>query len=436
MTSHGIKAIVVGGGLSGLGTACYLAQAGCDVRLLERAGVLGGRARTKRHDGFALNLGPHALYTGGAMTQALNELGVSYGERHGPSGIKMLSSSGFDLMPDSTTSLIRTHGLRTSEKFELMRLLGGLGKHRPRELGHVSVQTWIEQHTTRPAVRELLVAIARTAVYCSNLDLVSADVFIDKMQRLMKSPIHYLDGGWATLVEGLVQKATELGIEIITQSPVTSLTVEGGRVSGVRERSGAQRAADVVVLAVEPGAAVSIAPEHLGSLTCDLLPAEVACLDVALSGLPNRDHAVVQDIQEPRFMSTQSCFAKVAPDGAALITSFKQLDPTDSDSGESRAELEALLDSAQPGWRDVSLELQYLPRITAVGGLPQAKNGGFAGRPTPRVPSVQGLFITGDWVGDTGFLADTCFASAREAAQLITAEMRDVRVTGTPSLRP
>ena len=62
-------------------------------------------------------------------------------------------------------------------------------------------------------------AIARTAVYCSNLDIVSADVFIDKMQRMMKSPVYYLDGGWATLVEALVAKATELGVEIFTQSP-------------------------------------------------------------------------------------------------------------------------------------------------------------------------------------------------------------------------
>ena len=98
MSSHRSKAIVVGGGLSGLGTACNLAQAGCDVRLLERAGVLGGRAKTKRDNGFAFNLGPHAHYTGGAMTQALEELGVSYGERRGPSGIKMLRRSGFDLI--------------------------------------------------------------------------------------------------------------------------------------------------------------------------------------------------------------------------------------------------------------------------------------------------------------------------------------------------
>ena len=207
--------------------------------------------------------------------------------------------------------------------------------------------------------------------------------------------------------------------------------------SGVRERSGANHAADVVVLAVEPGTAERIAPGHLGSLTCDLLSAEVACLDVALSHLPNRDHAVVQDVQEPRFMSTQSCFAKVAPDGAALITSFKQLDPTATDSGESRAELEALLDAAQPGWRDLVLDQQYLPRITAVGWVATGQERGILRSAQPASCPPCGDCSSPETGSETpAFLPTRASRAPAKQPSSIAADMKDEHVTGTPTLRP
>jgi hypothetical protein len=43
--------------------------------------------------------------------------------------------------------------------------------------------------------------------------------------------------------------------------------------------------------------------------------------------------------------------------------------------------LEDLLDVVRPGWRGALVKRQYLPRIEAVGTLPTAREGGFAGRP-------------------------------------------------------
>jgi len=60
-----VDVVVVGGGLSGLGAAAYLARAGLSVRLVERASAVGGRAATARVKGYALNRGPHALYRTG-----------------------------------------------------------------------------------------------------------------------------------------------------------------------------------------------------------------------------------------------------------------------------------------------------------------------------------------------------------------------------------
>ncbi|MGG3885060.1 FAD-dependent oxidoreductase [Brevibacillus panacihumi] len=58
-------AAVIGGGLSGLTSAIYLAKAGLSIVLLEKSNQLGGRSVTVKKNGAMLNLGLHALYKGG-----------------------------------------------------------------------------------------------------------------------------------------------------------------------------------------------------------------------------------------------------------------------------------------------------------------------------------------------------------------------------------
>src|SRR5215207_11273105 len=64
--------------MAGLTAACYLAREQIDVTVIEKASYLGGRAATQEFDGFRFNRGGHALYTGGAASRILEELGVSY----------------------------------------------------------------------------------------------------------------------------------------------------------------------------------------------------------------------------------------------------------------------------------------------------------------------------------------------------------------------
>jgi phytoene desaturase len=54
----GASVVVVGGGFGGLSTACYLADAGADVTLLEKNDQLGGRASRLEREGFKFDMGP------------------------------------------------------------------------------------------------------------------------------------------------------------------------------------------------------------------------------------------------------------------------------------------------------------------------------------------------------------------------------------------
>ena len=58
MTIHDTSIAVIGSGFGGLSTACYLADAGADVTVLEQNEQVGGRASTIQRDGFRFDMGP------------------------------------------------------------------------------------------------------------------------------------------------------------------------------------------------------------------------------------------------------------------------------------------------------------------------------------------------------------------------------------------
>jgi phytoene dehydrogenase-like protein len=218
----------------------------------------------------------------------------------------------------------------------------------------------------------------------------------------------------------------------VSGTGVEAVQLVGDRAIGVRLCDGSLVRASVVVVATKPGDAAKLveggAHAALRTVVDGLIPGRVACLDVALSHLPSPDVPVVQDLDGPRFMTAQSLYSKVAPEGGALIYTFKQLDPRHpGDPREDERDLEDLLDAAQPGWRDVLVRRQYLPRIEAVGALPTASDGGFAGRPGPRVPGLEDLYVAGDWVGPEGFLVDASVASARSVVRMLLDDNRLAR---------
>jgi protoporphyrinogen oxidase len=67
------RTFVLGGGITGLTAAWRLAEAGCDVTVIEKEKELGGQARTIAHNGFRLDLGAHKIFTVMRHVQAILE---------------------------------------------------------------------------------------------------------------------------------------------------------------------------------------------------------------------------------------------------------------------------------------------------------------------------------------------------------------------------
>ncbi|GCE28887.1 dehydrogenase [Dictyobacter alpinus] len=418
--------VIVGGGLAGLAAACYLARGGASVRLYEKAARPGGRAATTVFEGYHLNLGAHALYSGGATEEVLRELGIAY-VSHRPTDISVLREDRLYQFPDSISNLLRTKLLDLRDKLELGRIFAQLTGLKPASLARMSVSDWIAARARRPRVQQFLRMFACTNVYSAALDQVSAEVLIHKLQLSLKHPILYLDGGWQVLVDGLRQAAEQAGAQISTGVRVEAVEQRGRRVQGVRLANGHYVAARAVLIATTPREAIklldAVSAAPLGSYLATMLPAEIACLDVALRSLPDHAHPVVQDLEGPRFLTAQSRYAQIAPAGGAVIHTFKQLDPHHpSDPREDERELEGLLNRVQPGWRELLVRRVFLPRMDGVSMLPTTNIGGYAGRPKVQATGIERLLLAGDWIGE-GFLADASMNSARQAAQLLLQQL-------------
>src|SRR5918994_4038820 len=135
--------------MAGLTAACYLARAQMEVTVFEKATYLGGRAATQDFDGFRFNRGGHALYTGGAASRVLEELGISY-DYGIPKQTFVLQGGKPSPFPADPLGLLRTDVLDVGDKLALVSLFVALGVARPDALANMSVQGWLNRNVRRP----------------------------------------------------------------------------------------------------------------------------------------------------------------------------------------------------------------------------------------------------------------------------------------------
>lgn len=419
--------VVIGAGLAGLTAAALLARSGYRVAVLERASTLGGRAATHDFDGFRLNIGPHALYRGGAGNAVLKDLGVTWkGEVPNPSGSYALHGGARHALPGGLVSLLTTGLFGVGAKIETGRVLAGIAGVDVSALHTTPLRTWVEEQAKHPVVRELLHALFRLSTYANAPQRLSAGTAIAQLQLALAKNVEYLDGGWQTLVDGVWAQAQTHGATIHTGEKVTGLDLgSDGRVRGVTLRDGTQRPARAVVIALPASAAAPLLPDSgTARYAATATPIHAACLDVALRCLPQPKARFAIGVDAPLYYSVHSAIARLAPEGGAVIHVARYLDETPPDPKTTERELEGVLDSLQPGWRELIVERRFLPSMVAASALATAVDGGLPGRPTVAVPSIDNLAIAGDWVGPTGWLVDASFASARDAAELLRARLR------------
>jgi phytoene dehydrogenase-like protein len=385
--------VVIGAGLAGLTAAATAARAGAPVVVVE-AHAGGGRARTDQRNGYRFNQGPHALYRGGPAWKILKELGVSHRGHQPP-----------------------LRGARATRGDEVVRLLSGpsgslvaklIAASATKWTGH-SAEEWARSLGEHHGLSDLARMFVRVTTYVADHEHMPADLAISQMKMGLVGGVSYLDGGWASLVEGLSSAASAAGAELRTHRAAARISADAGGWAVTLDGGEVLRAAAVVVAAGAPAAARNLLPVDPG--WPDLGPAvTAACLDLGLRG---RTPGVMFGLDRPLYLSRHCPPGDLAPDGRSVVHVMRY---GASDARSDRDELRRYARRAGITEEQI-VEERFLAEMVVTHVLPDPAHG-LAGRPPVAVRGADGVFLAGDWVGPTGWLADAALSSGRSAGTL------------------
>jgi phytoene dehydrogenase-like protein len=415
-----LDVVIIGGGLAGLTTAALLARAGKAVTLFEHSSrEIGGRARTEEIDGFYFNQGPRALYLTDASDSILKEIGITY-----TGGIP--AGKGYLISGGKKREIAGDYSSWLSGKNDGSQFFISPTKIDFSQLESVTEQEWLDKNIHDINDAEIIKTIFRLNTYANDPEIQSIGPVLHQIYVGSQAGVMYLDGGWQTLVDGLVTVAKNSNARIVMGKKAIRVKRTDSSGWQVLLSDKTQVSAKIVVIAAGPMDAYSLfddkeRPEVLSRAAKEAKPVRLVCLDVALSSLPDKDALFALGVDRPLYFSVHSAYAKLAPEGGALIHVAKYLGTSiEPKPREDQPELEEFLDLLQPGWRQVLVKKRPLPNMVVSNALVAAAAGGLAGRPDVKI--ADNLYIVGDWVGKEGLLSNASVASAKHAAQLILNE--------------
>jgi hypothetical protein len=342
-----------------------------------------------------MNLGPHALYIGGAAHRAFKDWNIPFTGAIPDLRGRAVMAHGNEKYPFfvNLPGMLRSALFNLREKLELMRILRLATT--PQQPAERSMEDWIIRRTSSPRVADFVHALTRVSTYCGDPQHLSAARALDQIRSAFTRRVLYLDGGWQTLVNGLAERARQRGVEIRNRAQIESLS---------------QLDTGGVVLAISPAAIERISGAKLPKLR----PSRMACLQIGLRRMPEGAVHFMLGMDQPIYFSVHSTWAKLASGGRVVVHVGKYLKGDDNDDIADRKELEAFTDRAMPGWRDHADVVQFLPTMIVTHGMAACE-----GRPDVDALGLDGIAIAGDWVGDEGMLVDSSVASALRAASRI-----------------
>ena len=272
----GQSVVVIGGGFGGLSTACYLADAGADVTLLEKNEQLGGRASRLEVDGFSFDMGPSWYLMPDVFERFFGHFGREPSEFYELERLdphyRVFWKDGdqVDVLPDreANRELFEAYEPGAGDAFDAyltesehtyeVGMEHFVYEDRPRLRDYVDrdvlrhswglsllgkMQGHVEDYFDHPKLQQLM---QYTLVFLGGSPTNTPALYNLMSHVDYNMGVYYPDGGVGAVVDGVVELAEDLGVEFVTDAEVTG--IEGRRGGFAVDTVGGDRyLADLVV---------------------------------------------------------------------------------------------------------------------------------------------------------------------------------------------
>ncbi len=384
MTATDTPITVIGGGLAGLVAAITAADAGAPVVLHEAGPQLGGRAASG--DGpYGVNLGPHVIYEGGAVTAFLRQRRLHRELRLRPTttrGVRFVDERGAHLGANTIAPFVAMH----------------LKREAPAD---VDFATWATESFGR-RIGTTLRHLSGLYTFHHDPGSLAADFVWRGCRHSMGRPdkVRYIGGGWSSLIATLEAAARARGVRIELDSPVDELP------SGP------------TIVALPLRAAGVLLDDEV-----NWPMARTALLDVAVDGAPDLRSLIFDMSSDLGGCILAERFTWVdpglAPPGVDLIQAHLGV-AEDASLDDAVARMERSID-ALGDWRPHEV---WRRSLIVERGSSAADPVGTTWRDRPAIDRGDARYLAGDATAAPGLLSEVSVNSAVRAAGLAVAGRR------------
>lgn len=232
---------VIGAGVMGITLAYRLASKGYRVTVYELGSNPGGLASYMMYDGLRIDRFYHTILSSDmSMHSLIEEAGVDNVRHFTPTQQAFYDNA--TLYPFNTMRDLLTYPpLNLFQRIRLgMQIVYAQFQSDYKTIDRIEVEKWLTRVSGKQVYNKVWKPLLR-AKFDTTFEDVPATYIWSRLRRMMgtrqgvtsKEMMCYLENGYYTLIEGLLAKLDELGVEVKLSTKVEKIIIEDNRVMGL-----------------------------------------------------------------------------------------------------------------------------------------------------------------------------------------------------------